>query len=138
MRHLLTISAMGDFAEVPSQAAVELTPEFVDRIVELAGVAKKYNLAYVQEWDEPEFLDGEGDEDNEFRSECGLMTVGISTVYWEGVIKHTDTKWETGEIAIEALKGLKEVMKLSRSELMKHVGSGNKLVGQYVAEEIKK
>ncbi|MBD3388726.1 MAG: hypothetical protein GF414_07480 [Candidatus Altiarchaeales archaeon] len=113
-------------------ARIEATEELVARAEKLSTIIKENDLSTVTEWDNVEMLCGDWDVEpsdpehyKEFTHsvECEEMVCTGDCIYWEGFYKHTDQRWETDSLNIEALRELVTIETAPLEELPPLLGT---------------
>lgn len=126
-------------------ARIEVTEELVARAEKLSALIKENDLSTTTEWDSVEMLSGDWDVDEsdpahykEFMPsvECEEMVCNRDCIYWAGFYKHTDFRWETDTLNIEALRELVTIETAPLEELPPLVGT--KLKSGWAEDLLKK
>lgn len=108
----LSINVLSEFRDDDlSHIKVEITPQFARRLKLLRDTVKKVGAAYIEEWDAPDFFNAQ-DEESEARIECSTLKVSDTDFHWEGMIKHTECRWETDFGNFDEVN---EVLKVART-----------------------
>lgn len=90
----------------PKYARVEITPDLLKRIRQLAEVVKGLKIYMIEEFDyTPAWCsDEKGKEEWDGRTECGTLQVMDTSFRWAAIVKHTDITLTTEEVYIKEFK----------------------------------
>lgn len=133
MRLLLDLYS-GEYSQAPSHAAFDLTPELIARVRELQAVLKGCKADCISEFNYSlEFVDEDGKEDEEFRTDCEQLKVGTDYFLWKGLEKHTDDHYATQAIYNSTLN----LLTCPKKELAKHLTSDDALTRQLAEGRLK-
>lgn len=119
---ILEVHIGSEFGRGPEVAVVEITPALDARIRQLAAAARALGVYKIAEFDsspdiflrdyEAEEDDGtiayrepaDEEEEKACRVECVTLNVTPGDYFWSGYVKHTDIRWETDTIPLEAIE----------------------------------
>jgi len=118
-----------------SDVLIALSRNDVTRIIKLAKAAKKLKVLAIHDWDEPFQYLGPEEEEIEFRSEISEIVVMEDCFYYEGIVKHTESHWDTERTPITLLEEVMSVWNTPDSELPLLVGTLKTEQAQQVLEE---
>lgn len=117
---------LSEYANDFDHANISINRSFAKRILHLADIVRKENVASITEYDyPPSFLvtdyDSEDEALNEVEvsTECNQIVVTKDSFWWEGYLKHSDPiiSWDTDRITLEELR----VAFMPLKELPKHI-----------------
>lgn len=102
------------YSETADYAIIDLDVKLIERIKALSAAVRELKAYKVSEFNydcEFKAADWDTDPDNgkvplidfEGRMECNTLNVTDDNFYWSGLYKHTDVRWETESVPIEAL-----------------------------------
>lgn len=102
------------FSETADYAIIDLDVKLIERIKALSAAVRDLKVYRVSEFNyacEFKTADWDADSDNgkvsliefEGRMECNTLNVTDDDFYWSGLYKHTDVRWETESVPLEAL-----------------------------------
>jgi hypothetical protein len=100
----------------------ELNPQFARRLKLLRDTIKKVKAAYIEEWDYPDILNT-NDEESDLRSECSTLKVSDTDFHWEGIIKHSECRWESDCCNFDGVDEVLKVANCRRKNLPLLIGS---------------
>jgi len=108
----LSVNVLSDYNDSDlNHIKVEITPQFARRLKLLRDMVKKVKATYIEEWDTPDFFNADGEE-SEAHIEISTVKVSDTDFHWEGIIKHTDCRWETDYGNFDEVN---EVLKVART-----------------------
>lgn len=105
-------------------ARIKLTEDKITWIKKMAKVVKRNDVAYIANYDcSPEYFDNDGDDPPEITpydgsTEHDMVVVKKDSLYWKGVIKHTDVHFKTDTLY---LKDLEDLIKFYKEEPIKNM-----------------
>jgi hypothetical protein len=92
---VFTVNAVGaEGLDHPRFAYFQVTQSFLDRLDEICGVLKDYNLSEAREYSGAEY-----ENEDEFRLDSHELVVTPSNTWFRATIKHTDADVETRGIS---------------------------------------
>lgn len=107
------VCSSSEYTEVPSYATIKVDTRLKKRILELAEAVKKLDASCIMDYDTtPEwYVQDDNDKLTPWtcngelgRTELERLVVYRDDFYWEAVVKHTETRFETNLIPIKNLK----------------------------------
>jgi hypothetical protein len=115
LEKILDISISNEFATGPDVAVVQICDGLAARIIKLAEAVKQLGVYKVSLFDyTPDYFvrDYESEDENAYkepedpnscRVECVTLNVTDSDFFWSGILKHTDTRFETASVPLAEL-----------------------------------
>lgn len=146
----LKVSSNDDVAiDVPTHLTVPIDERKYLWILKMMRFVKRNQVYCVEDFDAtPDYLIAEEEEDDdenviderEFQdgTECVMIHVCRDYVYWTGIIKHTDVRFESETIPLSYLKDMVKFSEKPIEEMPLHINDENYEIRYIARERMKK
>jgi|WetSurMetagenome_2_1015567.scaffolds.fasta_scaffold19810_7 hypothetical protein len=134
----LPVRVLDDYISEPTHLKVTIDEKLRQWIVKMSKVVKKHDLSYVAQLNyEPTYFNSNGDEpmvEYEEGTECESIIVRDDEFFWEGLIKNSDTRYESTAVPIKQLNKCFSCLTKPLEEMPKYINDEDEII-RFIAKD---